>query len=40
LNSSVKTVITGMMSALAAIMPQQAYARPAQRLARRDRGGG
>jgi hypothetical protein len=39
LNSAVKTVMRGMLSALASVMRQRAYARPA-RLARRDGGGG
>jgi hypothetical protein len=38
--SSVKTVMRGMLLAPASVMLRRAYARPAQRLARRDGGGG
>ena len=37
--SSVKTVMRGMLLAPASVMLRRAYARPAQRLARRDGGG-
>jgi hypothetical protein len=40
LNGPVETVISGMLLELASVMLQRAYARPAQRLDRRDGGGG
>jgi hypothetical protein len=40
LNGAVKTVMSGMLLALASVMLQRAYARSARRRARRDRGGG
>src|SRR5687768_11068913 len=40
LNSPVKAVTSGMLLALASVMLHRAYARSAQRLARRDGGGG
>jgi hypothetical protein len=40
LNSSLKTVMSGTLVALASVTLQRAYARPPQRLARCDGGGG